>query len=128
MESKRKKEGKGVRSPNAMKITEVRIRKLFDADRLRAIVSITIDDVLAVHDLKIIQGPTRLFVAMPSRKDEHDIYRDVIHPITSEGRRYIEKTVLEAYENELRRQEQEEEPTCSPLPLQEPPGGGATTD
>lgn len=88
-----------------MKITDIRIRKLFEIDRLRAIVSITIDDLLVVHDIKVVQGEERLFVAMPSRRDETGMFRDVVHPINAEGREFIEKLILEAYEEEKAKEE-----------------------
>ena len=67
-----------------MQITDVKIRKLMSGGRLRAVVSITIDDMLAVHDIKVVQGDERLFVAMPSRRDENGIFRDIVHPISPE--------------------------------------------
>lgn len=85
-----------------MNITDIRIRKLIDEGRLRAIISITVDDILAIHDIKVVQGEDRLFVAMPSRRDENGIFRDVVHPISSEGREFIEKIILEAYEERLK--------------------------
>ncbi len=80
-----------------MNITDVRIRKTYQENRLRALVSITIDDALAIHDIKIIQGPERIFVAMPSRKEENGIYRDIVHPIISSARKNIEDTILKTY-------------------------------
>ena len=80
-------------------ITDVRIRKIFSEDNLKAIVSIVIDDCLAIHEIKIIQGTERLFVAMPSRKDENGIYRDIVHPIDSETRDEFERIILVAYED-----------------------------
>ena len=59
--------------------------------------SVTIDDSLAIHDIKVVQGSERLFIAMPSRKDENGIYRDVVHPIYPEAREIIEVPVLNAY-------------------------------
>lgn len=84
-----------------MNITEIRIRRTCQNTRLRALVSITVDYDLAVHDIKIIQGPERLFVAMPSRKDEHGIFRDIAHPITSEARNIIEEKILTAYQEHI---------------------------
>lgn len=81
-----------------MQITDVRIRKIMSGGRLRAVVSVTIDDMLAVHDIKVVQGETRLFVAMPSRKDENDVFRDIVHPISTDARKLIEEKILEAYE------------------------------
>ncbi len=80
-----------------MEITDIRIRKLIYEGKLKAIVSITIDDAFAIHDIKIIQGQNRLFAAMPSRRDENGIFRDIVHPISSEGRAAFEKAVLDAY-------------------------------
>lgn len=80
-----------------MNITGVKIRKLYDSGPMRALVSITVDDDLAVHDLKVIAGPNRLFVAMPSRKEETGGFRDIAHPIGQDARRQIENAVLSAY-------------------------------
>lgn len=85
-----------------MNITDIRIRKLLEEGRLRAIISITIDDMLAIHDIKVVQGEDRLFVAMPSRRDELGVFRDVVHPISAQGREFIEKSILKAYEEKLR--------------------------
>jgi len=82
-----------------MKITEVKIRKLYDSNRLRAVVSIILDDCIALHDIKVIEGDDRKFVAMPSRKEGDGKFRDIVHPINVDMRIYIEKTILEEYEN-----------------------------
>ena len=84
-----------------MKITEIKIRKTFDEGTLRGIVSVTIDDCLAIHDIKIVKGSEKMFIAMPSRKDETGVYRDIIHPIYPEARKMFEDTILEAYQNYL---------------------------
>ena len=63
-----------------MNITDIKIRKIIPEGRLRAIISITIDDMLAIHDIKVVQGDERLFVAMPSRRDENGMFRDIVHP------------------------------------------------
>lgn len=84
-----------------MNISDVKIRKTITEGRLRAIVSITIDDALAVHDIKIVQGDERLFVAMPSRKDDSGVFRDIVHPISPEARKKLESEILEAYERHL---------------------------
>jgi stage V sporulation protein G len=65
------------------------------------LVSITLDGDFAVHDVKVIEGPQRLFVAMPSRKDESGAFRDIVHPITSQARSLLEDSILEAYRNHL---------------------------
>ena len=80
-----------------MDITDIRIRKLYQEGRLRALVSITVGGDLAVHDIKVIEGPERLFVAMPSRKDENGTFRDIAHPITSTARQALEGAILAQY-------------------------------
>ena len=82
-----------------MNITEVKIRKVFSEGNIKAVISITIDNCFAVHDIRVIQGTDRLFAAMPSRKDENGIYRDIVHPIDSETRDKFERIILAAYEN-----------------------------
>lgn len=84
-----------------MTITDIRIRKTYYENRLRALVSITIDGDIALHDIKVIEGPTRLFVAMPSRKDESGTFRDIVHPITPEARILLEESILTAYHQHL---------------------------
>lgn len=84
-----------------MEITDVKIRKLITEGRLKAIVSVTIDNMIAVHDIKVVQGDERLFAAMPSRRDESGIFRDIVHPITAEARKELERAVLDAYERQL---------------------------
>lgn len=82
-----------------MQITEVKIRKIFEKGTLRAIVSVSIDGCIAIHDIKIVQGKSRLFVAMPSRQDENGNYRDVVHPIHSDERKKLEADILSVYNN-----------------------------
>jgi len=81
----------------AVNITDIRIRRTYQDNRLKALVSVTIDHDLAVHDIKVIEGPERLFVAMPSRKDDGGMFRDIAHPITPEGRRKLEDAILSEY-------------------------------
>ncbi len=90
-----------------MEITDVKIRKILSDGRLRAVVSVTIDDMLAVHDIKIVQGDERLFVAMPSRKDENGIFRDTVHPISPAARKLFEENILNAYYSQLAMSEAE---------------------
>ncbi len=87
-----------------MNISDVRIRKTYDDPRLKALVSVTINGDLAVHDIKIIEGPERLFVAMPSRKDENGTFRDIAHPITPGARKTLEDAILERYRTYLEEQ------------------------
>ena len=84
-------------------ITEVKVF-LVNEDRLKAYIAITFDDCFVVRDLKIIQGPSGLFVAMPSKKRKDGQFRDIAHPLNQEARAMIEDKVFEAYENQLREQ------------------------
>lgn len=81
-----------------MNITDVRIRKLKDDGKMKAVVSVTFDDAFVVHDIKIIEGQNGLFVAMPSRKVGESDYRDIAHPINAEMRAKVQQTIFEAYE------------------------------
>lgn len=84
-----------------MQITDVKIRKLFDEGPMRAIVSVTFDGQLAVHDIKVINARDKYFIVMPSRKNPDETYRDIVHPINAPFRAALENAVLEAYEQEL---------------------------
>ncbi len=84
-----------------MNISDVRIRKTMNEARLRAVVSLTIENAIAIHDIKIIQGDERLFVAMPSRRDDSGNFRDIVHPISPEAREALEGKILSAYNNYL---------------------------
>lgn len=84
-----------------MNISDIKIRKTITEGRLRAIVSITLEDALAVHDIKIVQGDERLFVAMPSRRDDSGVFRDIVHPISPDARHDIETEILDAYSRHL---------------------------
>ena len=81
-----------------MEISDIKIRKTMNDGRLRAVVSITIDNAIAIHDIKLVQGDERMFVAMPSRREESGIFRDIIHPISSNVREEIEEKILNAYQ------------------------------
>ena len=84
-----------------MRITDVRVRKMTQDSKMKAIVSITIDDEFVVHDIKVIEGEKGLFIAMPSKKATDGEYRDIGHPINSETRDRIQKIILESYEKSL---------------------------
>ena len=87
-----------------MQITDIKVRKLMEEGRLRAVVSVTVGDEIAIHDLKVIEGPQRLFVAMPSRRETGGVFRDIVHPITPSARKQLEDAVLDAYRREKQRQ------------------------
>lgn len=84
-----------------MEITEVKVFPV-NEERLKAYVSITIDNCFVVRDLKIIQGPSGLFVAMPSKKRKDGQFRDIAHPLNQDTRAMIEDAVFEAYEAQLK--------------------------
>ncbi|WP_313130330.1 septation regulator SpoVG [Anaerocolumna sp.] len=81
-----------------MQITDVRVRKVSKEGKMKAVVSITMDNEFVVHDIKVIEGEKGLFIAMPSRKAGDGEYRDIAHPINSETRDKIQKIILESYE------------------------------
>lgn len=84
-----------------MQITDVRIRKVEKEGKMKAVVSITIDEEFVVHDIKIIEGEKGLFIAMPSRKAADGEYRDIAHPINSDTRDRIQKLILEKYQEKM---------------------------
>ena len=84
-----------------MQITDIRIRKVDKDSKMKAVVSITIDDAFVVHDIKIIEGEKGLFIAMPSRKASDGEYRDIAHPINSGTREKIQKMILDKYDEVL---------------------------
>ena len=84
-----------------MQITDVRIRKVDKEGKMKAVVSITIDDEFVVHDIKVIEGEKGLFIARPSRKASDGEYRDIAHPINSGTRENIQRLILQKYEEAL---------------------------
>ncbi len=80
-----------------MRITDVRIRKINDEGKMRAVVSVTFDDEFVVHDIKVIEGQNGLFIAMPSRKMGEGDFRDIAHPLTSETRNRIKDAIFVEY-------------------------------
>ena len=85
-----------------MQITDVKFRHLQDEGKLKALVSVTFDGVFAVHDIKLIDGHDRLFLAMPSRRMPDGKYRDIVHPIGSELRDLLEDRVITEYHSTLK--------------------------
>ena len=90
-----------------MNITDVRVRKVAKEGKMKAVVSITIDEEFVVHDIKVIEGEKGLFIAMPSRKATYGEYRDIAHPINSVTRDRIQTIILDKYQ-EVMSQEPEE--------------------
>ena len=91
-----------------MNITDIRVRKINAEGRMKAVVSVTFDDAFVVHDIKVIDGQDRLFIAMPSRKTSDGEFKDIAHPINVEMREAIQKAVLEKYEESLNEEPVEE--------------------
>lgn len=81
-----------------MTVTDVRVRKVSSEGKMRAVVSITIDDEFVVHDIKVIEGDRGLFIAMPSKKASDGEYRDIAHPINSDTRARLQDIILDAYD------------------------------
>ena len=86
-------------------ITDVKVRKLFHDGPMKAVVSVTFDGQLAVHDIKVIHAREKFFIVMPSRKNPDETYRDIVHPINAPFRATLEKAVIEAYETALAAEE-----------------------
>ena len=81
-----------------MQITDVKVRKFFDDGPMKAIVSVTFDGQLAVHDIKVINARDKYFIVMPSRKNPDETYRDIVHPINAQFRAVLEAAVIAAYD------------------------------
>ena len=82
---------------NKMVVTDIKIRKFFNEGPMKAVVSVTFDGALAVHDIKVINAKDKYFIVMPSRKNPDGTYRDIVHPINSEFRAELEGAVIKAY-------------------------------
>ena len=87
-----------------MEISDIKVRKTFDEGPLKAIVSVTFDNELAVHDVKIIYAKEKLFLIMPSRKNNDGTYKDIVHPINSDFRQKLENAILANYSEVLEAQ------------------------
>ena len=98
-----------------MEITDVKIRKLFDEGPMKAIASVTLDDQLAVHDIKVISAREKLFIVMPSRKNPDETFRDIVHPINAPFRAALEAAVLAAFDEALANAEAEVAENAEPL-------------
>lgn len=85
-----------------MQITDIRVRKITKEGKMKAVVSVTFDEIFVVHDIKVIEGEKGLFIAMPSRRSGDGEYRDIAHPINSEMRDKLQKKILEKYEEAVK--------------------------
>ena len=106
-ESAQKKQKKQRKGLITMNITDVRVRKVAKEGKMKAVVSITIDEEFVVHDIKVIEGEKGLFIAMPSKKTADGEYRDVAHPINSGTRERIQSIILRKYEEAMQEDSQE---------------------
>ena len=88
-----------------MLITDIKVRKMSAEGKMKAIVSVTLDDMLVIHDIKVIEGQEKMFVAMPSRKNAEGEYKDIVHPITPQMREILQGAILAKYEEALKEQE-----------------------
>ena len=85
-----------------MQITDIRVRKITKEGKMKAVVSVTFDEIFVVHDIKVIEGEKGLFIAMQSRRSGDGEYRDIAHPINSEMRDKLQKEILEKYEEAVK--------------------------
>ncbi|MBO5416579.1 MAG: septation regulator SpoVG [Clostridia bacterium] len=100
-----------------MQITDVKVRKIFEEGPMKAVVSVTFDGQLAVHDIKVINARDKFFIVMPSRKNPDETYRDIVHPINAQFRGMLEDAVIAAYNEALEEAalEPEGEPAGEPV-------------
>lgn len=84
-----------------MEITDIRIRQIAEVGKMKAVVSVTFDNCFVVHDIKIIEGQDKLFIAMPSRKTPENEYKDIAHPINMEMRELLQQRIIDKYESTL---------------------------
>ena len=84
-----------------MEITDIRIRQIAETGKMKAVVSVTFDNCFVVHDIKIIEGQDKLFIAMPSRKPPENEYKDIAHPINTEMRELLQQRIIDKYESTL---------------------------
>lgn len=97
-----------------MQITDVKVRKIFDDESpMKAIVSVTLDNQLALHDIKVINARDKMFIVMPSRKNPDGTYRDIVHPLNSAFRNELEQAIITAYHRELEHKDSEESAASS---------------
>lgn len=92
-----------------MQITDIKVRKINAEGRMKAVVSVTFDDAFVVHDIKVIAGQEKLFIAMPSRKTPDGEFKDIAHPINAEMRELLQDMILAKYEESLAEYADEEE-------------------
>ena len=103
-----------------MQITDIKVRKIFnDGSPMKAVISVTFDNQLALYDIKIISARDKMFIVMPSRKNPDNTYRDIVHPLNTAFRAELENAVIAAYEKELAAMASEAESAPSPADYSE---------
>ena len=88
-----------------MQVTDIRVRRIAKEGKMKAIVSVTLDDAFVVHDIKVIEGEKGLFIAMPSRRASDGEFRDIAHPINTETREHLQTLIFEKYQESLKEAE-----------------------
>ncbi|MBE7063295.1 MAG: septation regulator SpoVG [Clostridia bacterium] len=91
-----------------MDITDIRVRRMTAEGKMKAVVSVTFDDAIVIHDIKVIEGQDKLFIAMPSRKTPDGVFKDIAHPINAEMRESLQSAILSKYEESLAMQDDAE--------------------
>lgn len=91
-----------------MSITDIRVRRIHSDGRMKAVVSVTFDDAFVIHDIKVIEGSDKLFIAMPSRKTPDGEFKDIAHPINAETRELLHSSILQKYQESLEESDEEE--------------------
>ncbi len=91
-----------------MDITDIRVRRMTAEGKMKAVVSVTFDNAIVIHDIKVIEGQDKLFIAMPSRKTPEGVFKDIAHPINAEMRELLQGAILRKYEETLLQQDDAE--------------------
>ncbi len=91
-----------------MEITDIRIRRMNSDGKMKAVVSVTFDDALVIHDIKVIEGQEKMFIAMPSRKTPEGEFKDIAHPINAQMRDLLQKSIIEKFETMVSEENVEE--------------------
>ena len=91
-----------------MDITDIRVRRMTAEGKMKAVVSVTFDNAIVIHDIKVIEGQEKLFIAMPSRKTPEGVFKDIAHPINAEMREVLQSAILRKYEETLLQQDDAE--------------------
>ena len=91
-----------------MEITDIRVRRMSSDSKMKAVVSVTFDDALVIHDIKVIEGQDKMFIAMPSRRTPEGEFKDIAHPINAQMRDLLQKSIISKYEEMISEENVEE--------------------